>query len=346
MDDDPPPVRTRAATRSDVARLAGVSTAVVSYVMNNGPRPVAESTRERVLSAMRELDYTPNAVARALRLRRAQAIGLVVPDVSNTYFGALARELSNRAFEAGLAVLLGDSANDARRERAQVDSLMSHQIDGLIIVSLDPASDFEVEGTPTVYLDQRAQPGQRTVVVDNAHGARLGVEHLISHGHRTIALVGGEVGSPGADARFRGWEEALTGAGLPHGENLVRRSAFTRAGGYAAALDLLADVERPDAVFVASDVQALGLLAAARTLNISVPDDLAVVSFDGTDDARYSDPPLTAVEQPIDVIAAEALRAILSPTSTPTDELVDVRLVRRRSCGCTTDEKAATPLTA
>lgn len=334
MSDDSPQTRTRPATRSDVARAAGVSTAVVSYVVNNGPRPVAEATRARVLDAMKELEYTPNAVARALRLRRAQAVGLVVPDVSNTYFGALARELSNRAFEAGFALLLGDSDNDIERERAQVDSLVSHQIDGLIIVSLDAGSEGEVGGTPTVYLDQRDQPSQRTVVVDNLGGARIGVEHLIGHGHRRIALLGGMEGSPGADARFHGWQAALEDAGLPHGEDLVRRSEFNRAGGYEAAIALLSQPERPDAVFVASDVQALGLLAAARRLRVSVPDELAVVSFDGTDDARYSDPPLTAVEQPIGEIAATALRAILAPAEPPLHETVQARLVVRRSCGC------------
>ena len=333
MTNDSPPTRSHPATRSDVARLAGVSTAVVSYVVNNGPRPVATATRARVLAAMSELDYTPNAVARALRLRRAQAVGLVVPDVSNTYFGALARELSNRAFEAGFALLLGDSDNDIERERAQVDSLISHQIDGLILVSLDPGSDAEVGGTPTVYLDQRDQPGQRTVVVDNVHGARLGVEHLIEHGRQRIALLGGIVGSPGADARHQGWETALADAGLPHGEDLVQRSEFSRAAGHEAAIALLSQPEPPDAVFVASDVQALGLLAAARELGISVPAQLAVVSFDGTDDARYSDPPLTAVEQPVDEIASTALRAIIAPAES-LHEIVDVGLVVRRSCGC------------
>lgn len=150
--------RRRAPTRTDVARLAGVSTAVVSYVTNDGPRPVAAATREKVLAAMRELDYRPNAVARALRLQRAQAVGLVVPDVSNTYFGALARELSNQAFTAGYALLLGDSDDDPDRERAQIESLVSHQIDGLIIVSLAPDSVADVNGTPTVYLNQRSSP--------------------------------------------------------------------------------------------------------------------------------------------------------------------------------------------
>ncbi|WP_116947382.1 LacI family DNA-binding transcriptional regulator [Jiangella endophytica] len=326
--------RRRAPTRTDVARLAGVSTAVVSYVTNDGPRPVAAATREKVLAAMRELDYRPNAVARALRLQRAQAVGLVVPDVSNTYFGALARELSNQAFTAGYALLLGDSDDDPERERAQIESLVSHQIDGLIIVSLAPDSVAEVNGTPTVYLNQRSQPGQLSVIVDNEGGARLAVSHLLGHGLRRIAHLGGRAGAPGADERRAGWEATLSEAGSPADPALLRQAEYSRVAGHEAAIDLLTREPRPDAVFVASDVQALGLLAAARELAISVPHDLAVVSFDGTDDAVFSDPPLTAVEQPVPAIAEAALQAVLGRTAPASAGHVPVRLVVRASCGC------------
>lgn len=329
---------TRAATRTDVARLAGVSTAVVSYVVNNGPRPVAASTKTRVLAAMEELDYRPNAVARALRLRSAQAVGLVVPDVSNTYFGALARELSVQAFTAGYALLLGDADNDIDRERAQVESLVSHQIDGLVIVSLDPASVAETGATPTVFLDQRSRPGQLSVVVDDRGGAAQAVAHLIGHGRRRIALLSGPVGAPGVAERELGWRRELEAAGLSTSDDLVVRSEFSRAGGFEAARDLLRRTETPDAVFVTSDVQALGLLAAARRLGIDVPRDLAVVSFDGTEDAVFSDPPLTAIEQPIRRIAEAALDAVLHKDAerelSEAPLTIPVELVVRDSCGC------------
>ncbi|WP_158564037.1 LacI family DNA-binding transcriptional regulator [Jiangella anatolica] len=326
--------RRRAPTRTDVARLAGVSTAVVSYVTNDGPRPVAAATREKVLAAMRELDYRPNAVARALRLQRAQAVGLVVPDVSNTYFGALARELSNQAFTAGYALLLGDSDDDPDREQAQIESLVSHQIDGLIIVSLAPDSVAEVNGTPTVYLNQRSQPGQLSLIVDNEGGARLAVAHLAGHGLRRIAHLGGREGAPGADERRAGWAAELAATGLEAEPALIVQAEYSRIAGHEAAVELLTRTPRPDAVFVASDVQALGLLAAARELGISVPHDLAVVSFDGTDDAVFSDPPLTAVEQPIPAIAEAALQAVLGQATPAAAGLVPVRLVVRASCGC------------
>lgn len=327
----------RPPTRTDVAVRAGVSSAVVSYVVNNGPRPVAAATREKVLAAMAELGYRPNAVARALRMRTSQAVGLVVPDVSNTYFGALARELSMQAFSAGYALLLGDANNDAARERAQIESLISHQIDGLIVVGLDPDSNADVAGTPTVYLDRRNVPGQRCITVDDHSGGMLATRHLIGHGRRRIAILSGPFGAPGADRRMDGWRNALAEAGLPHDDSLIARSEFSRPAGFAAGLDLLRRDTPPDAVFVTSDVQSLGLLTACRQTGIRVPEDLAVISFDGTADAVYSDPPLTAVEQPVARIAEAALQAVLGEgPATTVGPPIPVYLVIRDSCGCST----------
>lgn len=322
----------RHATRTDVAKLAGVSTAVVSYVVNDGPRPVADATRERVVNAMNELGYRPNALARALKLRRAHAIGVVVPDVSNTFFGALAREVSDQAFTAGYALMLGDANNDLERERAQIESLVSHQIDGLIITSLEPDSIADVRGTRTVYLDRRVQPGQISILVDDIGGAALAVRHLVEHGRTRIGHIGGLPTLPGADARLEGWRSACEAAGL-RADGLLVRTDFTRAGGLSAGRELLARPNRPDAVFVASDVQALGLLAAAREAHVRVPEDLAVISFDGTDDAVFSDPPLTAIEQPIAALASAALAAVLTPDE-PVATIIPVTLVIRDSCGC------------
>lgn len=324
----------RRVTRTDVARHAGVSTAVVSYVVNDGPRPVATATRERVLDSMRTLGYRPNATARALRLQRAMAIGLVVPDVSNVYFGALARALSNKAFEVGYALLLGDANSDPEREAAQIESLVDRQVDGLVVISLRPDSEVDTQRTPTVFLDHRTRAGQAVVLPDNAGGARHAVAHLVEHGRRRIGHVAGLEGSPGADDRHRGWLEGIAAADLTDSTGLVERAEFSRRGGYEAGVRLLTRAARPDALFVSSDVQALGVLRAARELGVRVPEDLAVISFDGTEEAVYSDPPLTAIEQPIDAIAEAALAAILDNAEEPQHVEVPVRLVTRASCGC------------
>ncbi len=281
---------------------------------------------------MSALDYRPNAAARALRLRKATAIGLVLPDVSNTYFGSLARAITNLAFDEGYAVLLGDADNDLDRESAQITSLVGRQVDGMIVTSLDPSSPDDTGDIPTVYLDHRTRPGELSILIDNVDGARQAVEHLFAHGRRAIGHVAGPEGAPGADDRVAGWERTLRSTGATHGLELLRRADFSRAGGYEAGRQLLDAADRPDALFVSSDVQALGVLRAARELAITVPDDLAVISFDGTDDAIYSDPALTAVEQPVAQIAAAALNAVLRPER-PLTTRIPVRLVLRDSCG-------------
>ena len=154
----------------------------------------------------------------------------------------------------------------------------------MIVTSLDPSSPDDTGDIPTVYLDHRTRPGELSILIDNVDGARQAVEHLFAHGRRAIGHVAGPEGAPGADDRVAGWERTLRSTGATHGLELLRRADFSRAGGYEAGRQLLDAADRPDALFVSSDVQALGVLRAARELAITVPDDLAVISFDGTDD--------------------------------------------------------------
>lgn len=322
-------------TRSDVAHLAGVSAAVVSYVVNDGPRPVSAQTRQKVLAAISALDYHPNAAARALRMRRSGVIGLVVPDVSNTYFGTLAHEITACAADHGLAIFLGDSNQDRFREAAQVRSLIDRGVDGLIIASVDTSLPPSDSGdTPTVYLDRLPQHGQKAILVDSFGGATAAVNHLSGHGRAAIGHIAGPQGALGADERVNGWRHALQEIGALAGLQHLARAPFTRQGGLHAGIEMLTDPSRrPDALFVSSDVQALGVLHAARLLSVRVPDDLAVISFDGTEEAIYSDPPLTAIEQPVSEIAESAIRTILSGHAATTRP-ISPHLTIRVSCGC------------
>ncbi|WP_163569815.1 LacI family DNA-binding transcriptional regulator [Fodinicola feengrottensis] len=171
MTDDPKP-----ATRKNVAELSGVSGAVVSYVVNGGPRPVSAQTRERVLAAMQELNYRPNAAARALRLRRTNAIGLILPDISNPYFGEFAKAIEDAAFDRGFALILGNSSNDPDREAAQLDSFIDRQVDGLLVISVRRHAELSIvrdAQIPLVVIDQPEKGVDLpTVVIDNYRGAR------------------------------------------------------------------------------------------------------------------------------------------------------------------------------
>lgn len=203
-----------AVTRNDVARRARVSPGVVSYVLNDGPRPVAKETRKRVLDAVKELGYRPDGLARSLRIGRTRTLGLVLPDASNPFFAELARAIENAAYARGHAVMVCNSADDSTREHTYIQSLADRRIDGLILISATSSQDLsDVTGIsiPVVALDRSPDESPiSTIRSDNEHGAYLGATHLIGHGHRRIAFVGGtDLGV--TDALRRGWRRALVG---------------------------------------------------------------------------------------------------------------------------------------
>ncbi|MWJ37109.1 LacI family DNA-binding transcriptional regulator [Clavibacter michiganensis] len=329
-------------TRSDVARYAGVSTAVVSYVVNSGPRPVAEATAARVRDAIRVLGYRPNASARALRTGSTQMIGLVVPEIGNPHFAEMAVAVEQCAARHGHAVLLVNSGNDPQLERSLIRTLTARQVDGIIVSTVQHDTtvvDPSTLGVPVVLLNTfSAHDGVETVGVDAREGARIGVEHLVSHGHSRIALV---IGGAEVEARERGWHDATRAAGLPDGP--IAREVFTREGGYLGTLRLFGGSDRPTALFASSDMQAVGALRALGELGLRVPEDVAVVSFDGTDEAAYASPQLTVVRQPVEQIAEEAVSRLIAPDPArgPHHASFTPTLVVGRSCGCPAPPPAA-----
>lgn len=330
-------------TRAAVALRANVSTAVVSYVLNNGPRPVAPATRERVLRAIEELGYRPNAVARALKLRRTETIGLVVPDNSNPYFAELAKAIEDRAYLAGYALVLGNSSNDAKREAAQLRTIGERQVDGLLFIGSSPHADLSQlhdSGIPVVLLDRTSDDyAFPSVVVDNRAGARAGTEHLIRHGHRRVACIAGPTDIPAAEEREAGWRQALRAHRIARG-GVLERAPFTREGGYLAARRLLSLSERPTAIFASSDLQGIGALRACHEARLRVPTDIALLAFDGTQEAEYTTPPLSVVCQPIEQIAATAIQILLGVEGTDGQRhiVLEPSLVLRASCGCRADD--------
>ncbi|HYH32534.1 MAG TPA: LacI family DNA-binding transcriptional regulator [Pseudonocardia sp.] len=331
-----------AVTRAEVARRAGVSPAVVSYVLNSGPRPVAPATRARVEAAIAELGYRPNAMARALRGSGTRSIGLIVPDQVNPFFAELAHEVEDASFEHGYVLLVGSATEDPAREVSYLQTFLDRKVDAILLISVHSRPDLAAvtaAGVPVVVLDRiPAIDGVSTVTVDGSEGARTGVQHLIGHGHRTVACIAGPPRLGSAEQRLAGWTAAVREAGLPHGHAMVVQEAFTAAGGYRAAHALLQRADRPSAVFVSTDVQALGLLSACSELGVDVPRDLAVVSFDGSEAGRYSAPALTSVAQPVEQLARRAvahlLEAVRDTGTAPAHDTLETRLVVRRSCGC------------
>lgn len=327
-------------TRDDVARLAGTSTAVVSYVVNGGPRPVSTGTRDRVLKAIEALDYRPNALARSLRARRTRALGLIVPDLANPFFGELARAVEEEGFADGNALLVGNSMGSEERERSYVELFLEYRVGGLVMVPVGAgrpsAARLRQSSVPVVVLD-RFVPDLKTptILPDNVGGAVAATTHLLEHGFDNVACMAGPDGLASSEERVEGWAQALDAASGATTRRTVVRTAFGRAAGYSAAVDLLRQPDPPRALFVASDEQAFGVLRAAADLGVRVPHDLAVVGFDGLEEAAFTVPALTTVRQDVTAAGRLAVRT-LGDRERRHDEPIrlPVQLCPRGSCGC------------
>lgn len=324
---------TRKVTREDVARLSGVSTAVVSYVLNNGPKPVAAVTRERVLEAVRVLGYRPNAAARALSRGTGDMIGMIVVDSRNLYFAQMLDAVDRACAQRGRSLLIVSSARERQSTIEQVHDLVARQIGGLIIADLLTEADQDVIGSlgiPALLMNQYTESsGLPAIGADFRAGAKQAVDHLVGHGYRDIAFVGGALA---IDPRERGWSDSLREAGLPLGPSVYAQ--FSYEGGLTAGQGIAADPHPPRAVFAASDQIAVGLLAAFSDAGLSVPDDIAVVSFDGTTEAAYIRPALTTVAQPLAEMAEAAISRVIEGDTRPGFTTFPNELIVRRSCGC------------
>ena len=328
------------ARRADVARLAGTSPAVVSYVLNGGPRGVAPETRARVLNAVELLGYRPNGVARSLRTSRTSTLGLVLPDMANPFFAAVARAVEDAAVDAGYTLLVGNTSEDPARQVTYVRTFLARQVDGLLLVPcsapFDLLHDLDRAQVPWLLLD-RLVPGLdvSSVVVDNRDGASVATHHLIEHGHRRIACIAGPPDLDSSRSRVDGWRSAMQDAGLPLSAPI--HASFGRKAGYHAALSLI-DTSNVDACFVASDEQALGVLRALAERGLRCPGDVAMASFDGIAAGAYATPALTTVAQPFADIGRAAIAGLLEridrPARKPTTAVLPVTLLRRGSCGC------------
>ncbi|MCX4779372.1 LacI family DNA-binding transcriptional regulator [Streptomyces sp. NBC_01264] len=335
-------------TRDDVARLAGTSTAVVSYVINNGPRPVAPATRERVLAAIKDLGYRPDRVAQAMASRRTDLIGMIVPDARQPFFAEMAHAVEQAAAERGKMVLVGNSDYRTEREVHYLRAFLGMRVSGLILVSQgmseQAASEIEAWDARVVLLHERPEAiDDVAVVTDDIGGAQLATRHLLEHGHEYVACIGGientpSVGDPVAD-HVEGWRRAMQESGRST-EGRIIEAPYNRYDAYKVALEVLARPDRPTAIFCATDDQAIGVLRAARELRIDVPEQLAVAGFDDVKEAALTDPPLTTVasDRPamaraaVDLVLDDALRVAGSRRERL--KQFPSALVIRRSCGC------------
>lgn len=330
--------------RSDVARLAGVSTATVSYVLNGGPKKVSQATELRVREAAEELGYHPNLIARALKSGSAKMLGMIITDFSNPYFAQLINDVEQLANEREHVLILNTSHGSSELERRRIDELTDRGVDAIFVSSMLEDGEIGSLSTarcPIILLD-RSYPlsGCKCVSTDMADAVVRSVRHLFEHGRRKVAMLFG-LDITSRDARVVGWIKAHQDAGRPVGP--VYTSSYSREGGYKATLKALRSSDRPDAIFASSDLEALGALRAIHECGLRIPEDIALISFDGTIESEYTWPRLTVMKQDTQTIARCAVNAALSPADMPDLQLVDAEMVIRQSCGCRDESSEVRP---
>jgi len=337
-----------APTIRDVALYAGVSVATVSRVINDSAHKVHGTTRRRVLRAVARLGYHPNAVAQGLRRGTTRTIALIVPDITNPFFPAVARGVEDVARRHGYALVLGNTDGDPARERAYLDILRKRWVDGVLFASASgdarPLRALRAGEVPAVLIAREATDGEiDTVLVDSFAGMRLATSHLLRLGHRRIAYIGGPRGLPVARERLRGYHQALHDHGIRPDPRLVVAGDFRVDGGRAAMRRLLARQRAFTALVAANDLMAIGAMEVLRAAGRRIPEDVAVVGFDDIPFAAFVEPPLTTVAQPtyrLGALAMERLLALMRGEAVDARRMVlKPQLVVRRSCGARPPER-------
>jgi LacI family transcriptional regulator len=298
---------------------------------------VAPETAARVRAAIEILKYRPNVNARALKKGSTDMLGLVLPDITNPFFAEYARALEVAAAAHGSVLVVANSDADEAYESRIVSDLSNRHVDGLIMRTVLTPSGFRamtLPGRPIVLIDCPTPfPGYAAVGADARQGARALVDHLITvHGHQSIPFITGDESS--AEPREQGWADAFQAHDLPPGP--IIRTNFTLRGGYEGAQRLLSWPTRPTAIFAASDQLSTGALKAIREARLRCPDDIAVVSYDGTTESEYCSPPLTVARQQVQAMAEAAVSAVLNIGSAADFQLFPTEIVIRESCGCGT----------
>jgi LacI family transcriptional regulator len=326
-------------TLSDVAREAGVSPSTASRALRDGSA-VREVTRRRVREAARRLGYEPNRLARSLRTRSSNFIGVIVPDIAIGFYARAVKGAQDVLERAGYQVLVMNTEREGRREAGALKTLLEHRVDGILL-----ATSGGFEGSPrvpTVFFDNLIpRSGVGNVARANRQGMAILVEHLLEHGHERIGFLGAPPILTSGIERLEGFQESIAAAGLSLPPEYVQLGdeTWSPKSGEAAMRAFLELREPPTAVVTASDTLAFGALEVIRKAGKRVPDDIALVSFDDPLFGDLLDPPMTALarnERELGELAASLLLHALRTErgAAPAEVRLQVELIVRRSCGC------------
>ncbi|EPX9363112.1 HTH-type transcriptional regulator GalR [Aeromonas veronii] len=327
------------ATIKDVAILSGVSVATVSRVINNSPK-ASQASRDAVFKAMHELNYHPNANARALAHQNNETLGLIVADVSDPFFGTMVKAVEQVAQATGNFLLIGNGYHDAAKEKHVIEQLIGHRCSGLVVhAKMLPDEELiqMMSYVPGMVLINRIVPGfeSRCVALDDRYGSWLATRHLIQEGHKKIGFLCSNHQISDSQDRMQGYLDALQEHNIPVDERLISRGSPDELGGEAAMTELLSRGQQMTAVVCYNDSMAAGALSVLSDNGIEVPQELSLVGFDDVLISRYLRPRLTTVRYPIIAMATQAAElAIALAKGGPlpqTTHMFSPTLVRRHS---------------
>lgn len=328
------------AKMSEVAKLAQVSPSTVSRVLSDSSY-IAEETRNRVLEAVKTLDYKPNRLASNLRKMSSKTVVVVLPDITNPFFARIVQGMQQVARREGYHVLLGDTENSLRYEKDFINLVQERMVDGLILTTARISKEEILaisQVVPVVlaceYIEGYDVP---TVSIDNVSAARQMAEHLIQLGHKKIGFISGPLGVILSRDRLKGYQQALQYHDIDIDHALIQEGEFTIQSGQNLMNKFLALSERPTAVCASSDHMAVGAIQAIKAQGLRVPEDIAVVGFDDIHLCTVVEPNLTTIAQPkyeLGVKAMEMLLALLTGKELERRQIVlPHQLVIRQSCG-------------
>ncbi len=340
------PLKQRRVTARDVARALGLSTMTVSRALNRRPN-VSEDTRALVFRTARQLGYSPNAIAKSLALNKTYTIGVVVPEISHSFFPEAIRGIEEVVCSAGYHIILTHSAERANRERDALEMLGSKRVDGILISTAQDVADTRVYndlmkvGVPVVFFDRCIRGiGATCVSIDDEQSSFIVTEHLIQHGYLRIGHLAGPLRTSIGRERRDGFLRAAAAYGIAVRDELIVESGFQEEGGHAAMSRLLALPlsRRPDAVVAVNDPAAFGAMKAVMDWGLSIPGDVAIVGFSDDIRAPLMAVPLTTVRQPAyalgEMAARKLLAAIAGRQIGPEECIIKTELIIRASCGC------------
>lgn len=310
------------ATMKDVARLAGVSTSTVSHVINNN-RFVSEAVREKITSAISQLNYAPSALARSLKINQTRTIGMLLTASSNPFYAEVVRGVERSCYERGYSLVLCNTDGDENRMNRSLETLLQKRVDGLLIMCTEshiPSAEIlnRYPSIPSVMMDWSPFEGGSDIIQDNSLlGGEMATRYLIARGYTRIACIAGPQDKTPARLRLEGFQQAMAQAELPVLPGYIVNGDFEFQGGYNAMNQLLALKPLPEAVFTSNDAMAVGGYHALFQAALSVPQDIAVIGYDDIELARYMTPPLTTIHQPKDELGELAIDTLLHRLAEP-----------------------------